>query len=388
MPWQREPPPPTPARVLLISQRGACRHASRALRFEFEDLLRTFDVADLISADRREAPASIVRRASAFLERFAPAASGLLESERPDLEGKYELLFVAVESLHDLQFVRPLPWLLRRARVSICLVDEVWRKGLAQRTGELHLLRHFDHVLVGTAGAVDAVADLTGRPSCYLPPSVDAAALCPFPGALPRTIDVHSMGRRSQVTHSALLDLAERRRWFYLYDTLTGASTADHREHRRHLGDLLKRTRHFLAYPGKMDAPEETGGQQEVGYRYFEGAAAGAVLVGEAPANPWFEKLFGWDDSVVRLPYGSKDPQALLGALELAPEREQAIRRNNVVESLRRHDHVYRWAEVLHRVGLPETPGMELRRRRLRELADSISLDAADALVGRAGRPA
>lgn len=386
MPWHREPSPSTPPRVLLVSQRAVSHDVSRALRFEYEDFVRTVDSADLIASDRRTPP-SMARRALSLGTRFAPGAYALLEGDRPEVEDRYDLVFVALESLHDLLLVRPLTWLLRRARVSVCLVDEVWRKGLPQRTGELRLLRQFDHVLVGTSWAVDAIAELTGRPSSYLAPSVDAVMLCPHPHAPPRVIDVYSMGRRSPSTHAALVELAEHRRWFYLYDTLSGAGTPDHRQHRRHLSDLLKRTRHFLAYPGKMDTPRETGGQQEIGFRYFEGAAAGAVLVGEAPANPWFEKLFDWSDAILHLPYGTDDPEALLAAFELSPEREQAIRRTNVVESLLRHDHVYRWAEVLRRVGLPETPGMELRRRQLLALAESISQGRApEALAGRAAR--
>jgi hypothetical protein len=146
----------------------------------------------------------------------------------------------------------------------------------------------------------------------------------------------------------------------------------DHREHRRLLGDLLKRARYFLTYPGKVDASSQTGGQQEIGFRYFEGAAAGAVLVGEAPANPWFEKLFGWTDAVIHLPYGSADPAAALSPLESDPARRERIRRRNVLESLRRHDHVYRWAEVLRLAGLAETPAMLDRRHALTELARSL----------------
>jgi hypothetical protein len=367
----------------MLSQRALSHQPSRSLRYEFEDLVRTMDAAELIASDRREPRTWIARRARSVSNGFAPAASALLEGERPAVQDRYDLLFVAIESLRDLQRVRQLSWLLRRARTSVCLVDEVWRKGLAQRTGELRLLRQFEHVLVGTAGAVDAIATLTGRPARYLPPSVDTLSLCPYPEDLVRPIDVYSMGRRSAATHAAMLELAGRKRWFYLYDTLTGAGTPDHRQHRRHLGDILKRTRYFLAYPGKMDAPEETGGQQELGYRYFEGAAAGAVLVGEGPGTPWFGNLFGWRDAIILLPYGAADPSALQAALDLDPERERATRRRNVVESLLRHDHVYRWAEVLRTVGLAETPGMELRRRQLQSLAGAVGQDSPpDALRG------
>ncbi len=371
MPWLREPSPPAPARVLLVSQRSSRRHPARALRFEFEDLVRTCDAADLIASDRQALPAALTRRATALLDRVAPG-SAWLERDRPSLEREYELVIVAVESPFDLQLVRPLSWLLDRARVSVCLLEEVWLKGLVQRTGELRLLRQFDQILLSTSGSVEAVTELTGKPCTYLPPSIDALALCPYPDSPRRVIDVYSMGRRSPITHAALVELAERRRWFYLHDTLTDCCMPDHRVHRRLLGDLLKRSRYFLTYPGKIDASSETGGQQEIGFRYFEGAAAGAVLVGEVPANPWFEKLFGWKDAVIHLPYGSADPGAALSPLESDGAREERIRRRNVVESLRRHDHVYRWAGVLRLAGLPETPAMLARRKSLGELAESL----------------
>jgi hypothetical protein len=255
----------------------------------------------------------------------------------------------------------------------VCFVDEIWGKGLTSRKSELRVLSRFDHVFVGTQGSVESLAELTGRTCTYLPASVDAVALCPYPGSATRVIDMYWMGRRSAPTHQALLELARRERWFYLYDTLEQCNVPDPRAHRRHLAELLQRTRYFFAYTGKVNATEQTGGQQEIGSRYFEGAAAGTVMIGEPPVTPWFDKLFGWDDAVVRLPYDSTDPRVLRAVLDLDPSRERAIRNTNVVESLRRHDHVYRWAEVLRRVGLVETQEMVLRRTRLRELAEHIS---------------
>jgi hypothetical protein len=255
--------------------------------------------------------------------------------------------------------MQPFSWLLRRARISVCLVDELWKKGFRQRTGEIPILRLFDRVFVSTAGSVEEVAEVTGRPCSYLAPSVDALALCPYPRPARRVIDVYSMGRRSPDTHGALLEFAERNGWFYLYDTVGGVTR--HREHRRHLASILRRTRYLLAYPGKMDVPGQTGGQQEIGFRYFEGAAAGTLLVGEAPSTPWFEKLFGWPDSTIHLPYGATDVSSCLLTFDSDPERAERVRRTNVAQSLLRHDHVYRWSQVLQHVGLPETPSMEAR---------------------------
>jgi hypothetical protein len=371
MGWLREPDPSGAPRVLMVSQRARSPQQSRSLRFDFEDLVQTLDTADLVAPDRPTVPWRLMRRASSVLDNVVPGSSDALAMDRPRLAPRYELVFVAVESMHDLQLMQPFSWLLRRARISVCLVDELWKKGFRQRTGEIPILRLFDRVFVSTAGSVEEVAEVTGRPCSYLAPSVDALALCPYPRPARRVIDVYSMGRRSPDTHGALLEFAERNGWFYLYDTVGGVTR--HREHRRHLASILRRTRYLLAYPGKMDVPGQTGGQQEIGFRYFEGAAAGTLLVGEAPSTPWFEKLFGWPDSTIHLPYGATDVSSCLLTFDSDPERAERVRRTNVAQSLLRHDHVYRWSQVLQHVGLPETPSMEARRRELQERAASIA---------------
>ena len=369
MSWRYEPAETDAPRVLLVSLRRLQPQVSRGLRFEFEDHIQALDAAELVTPDGPGIASPLVRRAARVAERVVPGVTGLLARERLRLAPRYDLVFVALETLSDLPLLQPLAWLLRRAAVSACFIDEVWRKGLRERTGELRLLRPFDQLLVGTAGSVEELQALTGRPCGYLAPSVDAAALCPYPAPLARAIDLYAMGRRSPSTHHALLELADRRRWLYLYDTVQASRMPSHREHRRLLGSLLKRTRYFLAYPGKVDVASETGGQQEIGFRYFEGAAAGAILVGEPPATPWFGELFGWTDAVVPLPWGSTGPEEALAPLEADEARVERARHANVAESLLRHDHVYRWAEVLRRVGLPSTAAMEQRRLELQRLA-------------------
>lgn len=109
-----------------------------------------------------------------------------------------------------------------------------------------------------------------------------------------------------------------------------------------------------------------------MGLRYFEGAAAGTVLIGDAPHNESFTQNFGWKDSVIPLEFNSGDIADVIAELEEDPERVERIRRANVANSLRRHDHVHRWAEILSIAGLVETPNMQTRRRRLEELALSV----------------
>ena len=115
-----------------------------------------------------------------------------------------------------------------------------------------------------------------------------------YPTNPDRVVDVCSVGRRVKTVHGALLELVDRDRIFYVYDTLqTGESQAsDHREHRDLYANTAKRSRFFVVAPSKVDVPEETRGQVEVAFRYYEGAAAGTVMVGHAPDCAPFRQMF------------------------------------------------------------------------------------------------
>ena len=70
--------------------------------------------------------------------------------------------------------------------------------------------------------------------------------------------------------------------------------------------NMAKRSRYFIVSPGKFDKPEETGGQIEFGYRYFEAAAPGTIMIGmRAANNKEFDKIFNWEDAVIEVPFTS-----------------------------------------------------------------------------------
>jgi hypothetical protein len=169
-----------------------------------------------------------------------------------------------------------------------------------------------------------------------------------------------------------LLNLAEQNKIFYLYDTLhTGESVAaNYREHRDLFAGMAKRSRYFLVAPGKMDSPEETKGQIEIGFRYYEGAAAGAVMLGQAPESELFRRMFDWPDSVIEIKPDGSDVKDTLKSLAGQPERLDEISRRNAAGALLRHDWAYRWSEILNIAGLKPTPELAARKRRLRELAE------------------
>jgi len=160
---------------------------------------------------------------------------------------------------------------------------------------------------------------------------------------------------------------------FYVHNTLARdaeCTPVDLVEHRDLYANLAKRSRFFIVAPAKMDVPEETRGQVAFGYRYFEGSAAGAVLVGQAADCEAFRRHFSWPDAVIEMQPDGSDAIEVISTLAANPERIRTISSRNAEEALLRHDWVYRWKNVLALAGLKPGPRMEARESRLEELAE------------------
>jgi hypothetical protein len=167
--------------------------------------------------------------------------------------------------------------------------------------------------------------------------------------------------------------MAAKKDIFYIYDTAVDAGDmqlADHRQHRNLLANTAKRSRFFMVGPAKMGVPEDTHGQLEVGYRYFEGSAAGAVMIGQAPDCDSFRELFGWPNAVIEIKADGSDVAEVLSSMSAQPEQLHNISRRNAREALLRHDWVYRWKQILNIAGLQPTSAMEAREKRLKQLAE------------------
>lgn len=251
----------------------------------------------------------------------------------------------------------------------------------------MKFLKDFDHIFLGVSHTTEIVTQMTGRPCTYLPPGVDALKFCPYPLYPHRSIDVCSLGRRSPVTHQALLALAEQGQIFYYYDTLktSGLKQVERqqtfhvnnpREHRLILANLTKISRYFIANRANANEPYLTRGKEEIGYRFFEGAAAGTVMLGDPPATDKFNQYFNWQDAVIKIPFDAPNIGEIIAELDAQPERLAKIRRDNVVNSLLQHDWVYRLKEVYQTVGLQPTINMLSREAQLKELAYVIAQQA------------
>lgn len=293
---------------------------------------------------------------------------------RQKISREYDLFFTICGSPVDLLALSALGDWRKVAKRSVCLIDEMWLKDLRAYRFYLDVLAKFDQVLFYYSATAKVVNETISPKSRFLPPGVDTLLFCPYPFVEKRVVDVYSIGRRSRVTHQALLKLASENGRFYIYDSISGNSALSAREHRFLFANTLKRSRYFIVNPGLIDRPDVRGDQSEIGNRYFEGAAAGAIMIGERPKNDEFGKMFDWPDPVVDLPYGSDEIGKIMEAVESDPSREEKMRRNNVVHALLQHDWAYRWEAVLEAAELEPLQGLLDRKNRLKGLAQEISM--------------
>jgi hypothetical protein len=365
--------------VLLLSMRRLSDLVAYCLQYEFEDVVAELTGADRIDAGDRDA-LELSRRAYKFA-RFGTGSRRFAAASAPSpstvkLERDYELFFPVFNHAHELFALATIPNWRKRCRVAACFVNEVWATNLPGYL--LELLAEFDHVFLGMRNAVGEVARIVGRPCSYLPLAVDVLRFSPLPEGPMRVIDVCNIGRRSPITHGALMRLARDRRIVYYYDTVA-ASGHDRRqrtfhvdeasEHRLLLASLLQRSRYLITNRALANEPEITMGHDEFGSRFYEGAAAGAVMLGEPPRTEEFDRQFGWSDAVIRLPIDSPDIREVLAELDRDPQRLSRIRRDNVRNAALRHDWVHRLRTVFETVGIVPTQAMLDREKRLQALA-------------------
>jgi hypothetical protein len=364
-------------KVLVPTFRSFAQQAFRGIGYEAQDVFA--DVADVDLVQLQPGAWFTVRE---HVVRFLAwhDFTGLARSVNPGLHTwrvaqEYDLFVLICQHRHlpEVLYLNALTDWSRRCRKKVCILDELWEYEVPRLRPYLKTLKQFDLVLIACEGSVRAVAQNIERPCHFLPPAVDTLRFTPLLRPSPRCIDIYSIGRRQAHLHDALCRLAEKRNLFYLFDRSGGGDsvTPDHRQHRSSLADLARRSRCFMVAPALVDQSQHTRGQIEVPTRYFEGAAAGAILLGQRPACRSFERLFDWPDAVVEVRPDGSDCEEVVWSLLTDTSRCERISHRNATEALLRHDWVYRWKQVLQLLGMPPTEAMLARERRLQEIAHS-----------------
>jgi len=364
-------------RICMPSGRNFKKKAWLCGHYEAQDVLADIDDIDLICLEpgpRYEARELWQRRLMHrdITRRVVYANPGL---RRVKLTQDYDLFLARCQTYKDLLDVNAIEGWKDRCRVKVCWIDEMWASLIPEQKYWLHALKQFDHVFIGFNETVRPLSEAIGLSCRFLPGGVDALRFAPYPQPPARVVDVYSIGRRWEGIHQALLGIARQQNIFYMHDTFSGSQVEpyDHRQHRDHFADIAKRSRYFMVAPGKFDCLEETRGQVEVGHRYFEGAAAGAVMIGEAPDCEPFRKMFPWSDAVIHLAPDGSNVKKVLEKLGSEPERVHTMGRRNAVQALLHHDWMYRWKEILQVAGLEPSPKMAAREHRLKELAQLMA---------------
>ena len=371
------------ADVLILSMRRLRKLVAFTFTYELEDVL-----TEVVGADRVEptdmAALEWSRRAYKLTRKvtgsrrlartLAPAPATLY------LQRDYELFFPVFSNVWDLYALATVPNWRARCRRAVCFITEIWLEHMPGYL--LELLAEFDHVFVGCDGPVSEFARVLDAPVSYLPISVDVLRFAPNSVSMPRPIYACNIGRRSPITHAALLEYTRSKGLFYYYDTVAASGTdlkqrtfqiESHSEHRELFANILKRSSYFIANRGLVNQTEGMKAGDIIPGRCYEGAAAGAVMLGAPPRSEEFKRQFDWPDAIIEIPYDSPDVGHVLAELDLDPNRLERIRRDNVRNAALRHDMVYRIRTIFETLGLQPTAGMRKREAQLQEVADGIA---------------
>jgi hypothetical protein len=369
--------------VLSLSQRTIADLVAYCSNYEFEDSFAALtDATRIDSTNFRSLEFSRRCYKLAYLIGLPPKLSRSLAPQPRGarfLERDYEFFFPTFNHSYELYSLATVPNWRQRSKKAACFILEIWSDMLPRYL--VDLLKDFDHIFLGCRNSVEDVARMTGRPCTFLPLAADVLRFAPNSIDDERPIDVSYIGRRSQVTHRALIEYARCQELFYFYDTVSASgSDMSNRtfrvdnpaEHRLLLASILKRSRYFFANRSYVNRPEFTAGREEISTRFYEGIASGAVVIGVPPRSADFRDQFDWPDAAIHVPFDSPDIGSILTDLDANPARLRAVRYNNVRNAAMKHDWLHRIQTVFDILQLPYTSKMHARALRLDRLAKSI----------------
>ena len=364
------------SRIAILSEREINHHVASCCLYEFEDAIAQVDSVDFFTPKRSYKSAQRNFKWVKKLTRSPQIANHLkFDPNSFTLEHDYDLFFMILDNPSKFIALDSIKNWRQKCKKAVCYIIEIWESKISECQDYLELFKDFDHIYLGHTSSTKAVEEITGVPCSYLPFATDAIKFSPNSINSPRGIDITNIGRRSEVTHQALLDRMELGDFFYYYDTSKKIQVRDPQEHRNLLANLAKNSRYWITNnPNFNDDPSlKKGIQKELGYRIFEGTAGGAIAIGNQTATEEFNKYFDWEDALISIPAHAANIADIIQELDSQSDRLEKIRRHNIYNSLTRHDWVYRWRHILEDAGLEITPEIEQREAQLRQRAEKFS---------------
>jgi hypothetical protein len=169
--------------------------------------------------------------------------------------------------------------------------------------------REWDVRVTSFDDAVPLLERETGRPWHH---ADQAVSLDYFPLVPPeeRVIHFSSYGRHHPRVHEATLRFCKGNGLYYDFTTHDRSGpTADPLTLFRQFALHLSHSFSTFCWPVEVTNPARAGDLSPITCRWFEAAAAGAVVLGQPPKNPHFRQFFG-DDSVTQI-----NPEAEVSAI-------------------------------------------------------------------------
>lgn len=367
------------SRVLLLSMRNLKLHVSRSGFYEFEDIIGNSDAVDIISPAFHPALFKVTNKlANCAAQAFNNGKFIQSLNYSFQVEKEYELFFIVCQSIEDILILNSIKGWREKCRYAVCWLDEIWSKDVENRVVQLQLLKEFDYIFMNFDSSRNQVAEIVQKPCHVISYGVDAVKFCPYPRDLYRCIDVLNIGKRSAVTHHALLELVKQDEFFYIYDSIKDLYMSDYRYHRQVYTNFVKRSRYTIVDKAKFDFTGKAHSQEEVSLQFFEGAASGTIMLGVSPKCAAFTTNFDWEDAVIEMPFDCPNIGNMLAELNAQPLRQEKIRKENIINSLLKHDWVYRWEEILTTLGLDVTPKILERKAALRNLAGIVTASTSN----------
>jgi len=355
----------------MFSQRNIhdTLHYRCALR-EFEDLVCQIDDVELLAPR----PKRIYKHSSRVALKLAAKYSASFNPGIPctKLNKEYDMFFAFCMFPKELLHVESVKGWDKCSKMSVCWIDEIWLSDLYWCRYYLDILAKFDVVMITLSSSVDAVSEKIGKRVHFLPLGINSLLFSPYPNKPERSLDLYSLGRRSDITHKKLLELCKSNKFFYIFDTMDAEKVLDPVQHRVLVSSLAKRAKYFIVNPGKVDIPHETTIQSEFGARYFEGCAAGTIMIGEHPKTSSFKEIFHWPNAVVEFPFDGDHIEEFIKDLEHNSQMYEPVRRENVVQSLNNHDWLHRWSSILESAGMEPCENLLEREDRLKNISELI----------------
>lgn len=377
-------------KVLLISNHNTDRRPWNGVCYE---VLRTVSAIEPATLIAPSALAGTVRLNSSLFEPLHRDRGSVLSILREinlmrngaafepvTVEEDHDVCFFIGQFLSDLINLRRVRGWRKRSRIAVAFILETWEGSLERCKAELALLNEFDHVFVLNADSIASLSGMIRTPVSFLATATDCLAAAPRSEAAPRAVDAVCFGRRLDPVHRRLRAIAQDRNWLYLFDTWSGLKAIDWEQVRESNASVMRRSRYAVVWDPSVSAKKapRMQDQRALTTRYFEAAAGGAIILGSRTPSDEFAAHFDWPDAVVDIATDGSDLEARLNELEADPVRCATIRRNNVVNCLRRHDWLHRWERVLETLQLEPTPAHLERRAALEDRAQAIELDGAE----------